>query len=89
MARIEIKMPDSFVFETELTIRITEINYGNHVGNDTFVSLLHEARLRFFIHLGYSELDVEGKGIIMSDLAVVYKSQSCYGDRLKFEVGRW
>ena len=87
MARIEIKMVDVFVFETELTIRTTDLNFANHVGNDNFVSLMQEARTRFFMDLGYSDLDVEGKGTIISDLAVVYKSQSFYGERLKFELG--
>ena len=87
MARIEIKMVDNFLFETELTIRTTDINFANHVGNDMFVSLMQEARTRFFMNLGYLELDVEGKGTIISDLAVVYKSQSYYGERLKFELG--
>ena len=87
MARIEIKMVDGFVFETELTIRTTDLNFANHVGNDTFVSLMQEARTRFFMDLGYSDLDVEGKGTIIADLAVVYKSQSFYGERLKFELG--
>ena len=49
MARIEIKMVDVFVFETELTIRTTDLNFANHVGNDNFVSLMQEARTRFFI----------------------------------------
>ena len=87
MARIKIKMVDVFLFETELTIRTTDLNFANHVGNDTFVSLMQEARTRFFMDLGYSDLDVEGKGTIISDLAVVYKSQSFYGERLKFELG--
>ena len=87
MARLEIKMIDSFLFETELTIRTTDINLANHVGNDTFVSLMQEARTRFFVSLGYSGRDIEGKAFVISDLAVLYKSQSYYGDRLKFEIG--
>lgn len=87
MARIEIKMTDCFLFETELTIRTTDINLANHVGNDTFVSLMQESRTRFFKILGYSGMDVEGLGIVISDLAVVYKSQAYYGERLKFELG--
>ena len=87
MARVEIKMIDRFHFETELTIKKSDINIANHVGNDTFVSLMQEARIRFFRHLGYKDLDIEGKGIVISDLAVVYKSQSYLGDSLKFELG--
>ncbi len=87
MARVEIKMIERFLFKTELTIRTTDINLANHVGNDTFVSLMQEARTRFFKHLGYQDLNIEGKGIVISDLAVVYKSQSFYGDILRFEIG--
>ncbi len=32
MARIEIEMINNFVFETELEVRMTEINLANHVG---------------------------------------------------------
>lgn len=86
MARIEIKMPETYLFETCLDVRISDINYGNHLGHDAFVSLLHEARIRFLKNMGYSEIDVEGKSIIISDLAVTYKSQVFHGDTLKIEI---
>jgi len=87
MARIEINMTEKFAFETELAVRITDINYGNHVGADAFASLIHEARVRFLENFGFSETDIDGTVLMISDLAVVYKSQSFYGDRLKFEIG--
>lgn len=75
MARIALTLPDIYAYSTELTVRIQDINYGSHVGNDAFVSLLHEARIRYFNHLGYSETDIEGCAIVISDLAVVYKAR--------------
>ncbi|WP_300457954.1 thioesterase family protein [Desulfobacula sp.] len=87
MARIEIEMIEEFVFETELAIRIRDINYGNHLGHDVLVSLMHEARVRFLESFGFSEADIDGNGLLVSDLAVIYKSQSFYGDTLKFEIG--
>lgn len=87
MARIEIEMTENIVFETELAIRISDLNYTNHVGNDAFVSIIHEARVKFLENFGFSEIDVDGKGLIVSDLAVSYKSLSFYGDKLKFEIG--
>jgi acyl-CoA thioesterase FadM len=86
MARITLTLPDTCAYATELTVRIQDINYGNHVGNDAFVSLLHEARIRYFSHLGYSETDIEGCAIVISDLAVVYKAQARHGDRLNIEM---
>jgi acyl-CoA thioester hydrolase len=86
MARIKIEIPDKFIFKTEIPIRITDINYGGHLGNDSLLSILHEARLRFLMHLGYTESNVEGVGIIMIDSAIQYKSEGFYGDEIVVEI---
>lgn len=86
MSRIKIQLPKEFIFKTDIPIRITDINYGRHLGNDSVLSLVHEARLRFLKHFGYSESNVEGVGIIMIDAAVQYKSEGFYGDILCIEV---
>jgi acyl-CoA thioester hydrolase len=86
MARIKIEIPDKFIFITEIPIRITDINYGGHVGNDSLLSIIHEARVRFLKHLDYSESNVEGSGIIMIDSAIQYKSEGFYGDELLVEI---
>ena len=86
MARIKIEIPDKFIYKTEIPIRITDINYGGHLGNDSLLSIIHEARVRFLNHIGYSESNVEGNGIIMIDAAVQYKSEGFYGDELIIEI---
>lgn len=79
MARIKIILPSSFSFQTELQVRITDLNYGGHVGNDTILTLLHEARIQYLQGLGYSELDFAGVGLIMSDVAIEFRSELFYG----------
>ncbi len=79
MPRIKINIPERFNFQTKLTVRIGDLNYGGHVGNDVFLSLVHEARVQFLQSLGYSEMAVEGVGIIMSDAALIYKTEAFYG----------
>ena len=86
MARIKITMPEKFVGELKIPVRITDINYGNHMGNDALVSILHEARIQWLAQLGYTELNVENTGLIMSDLAVEYKNESFYGDMLTIKL---
>ena len=86
MSRIKIALPEKFIFKTEIPIRITDINYGGHLGNDSLLSIIHEARVRFLKHLEYSESNVEGNGIIMIDAGVQYKSEGFYGDELLVEV---
>ena len=86
MARIKIELPEKFIFKTEIPIRITDINYGGHLGNDSLLSIVHEARVRFLNHLNYSESNVDGVGIIMIDSAIQYKSEGFYGDEIVIEV---
>ena len=82
MARIKIELPAHFSFETIIPIRITDLNYGNHVGNDTILSLLHEARVQYLSHYGYGELDFAGVGLIMSDVAIEFKNELFYGEKI-------
>jgi 4-hydroxybenzoyl-CoA thioesterase len=83
---VNIELPERFLFTTELALRISDINYGGHLGNDAVLSLAHEARMRFLRSYGWSEQDVAGSGIIMSDAAVVYLSEAFYGDILVIDV---
>ena len=82
MARVKIDAPAKFPFSTTIPIRITDINFGGHVGNDTILSIIHEARAKFFTHCGYTELNFGGVGTIMSDVAIEYKDQVYYGDEI-------
>jgi len=86
VARIKLEMPAVYPFRTELTVRITDINYGGHLGNSNVLALIHEARVRFLKSFGYSEIDVEGFGTIMLDSVVIYKAQAFAGDVLQIEV---
>ncbi len=86
MERIKIVLPENFSFSATIPIRITDINYGNHVGNDTFLSLIHEARLQFFKQYGYTELHFAGAGLIMADVAIEFKQEILYGDAVTIYV---
>jgi len=86
MSRIKLAFPLHVHFATELPVRISDINYGGHLGNDAVLSLLHEARVRFLRQSGYTEQNIEGVGIIMADVVIVYKAEGFYGDILNAEV---
>lgn len=86
MARVKITIPEKWLFDCTIPVRIADINYGQHLGNDALVSMLHEARVQWLQALNYSELNIEGTGLIMADLAVMYKNESFYGDLLLFKL---
>jgi acyl-CoA thioester hydrolase len=87
MARPDIDLPERFVFVTRVPVRIDDINYGGHLGNESVLSLAQEARVRFFGAHGWTELDIEGIGILMVDASVLYKAEGQYGMTLRIEVG--
>ena len=86
MNRIKIDLPTQFSFTTKIPVRITDVNYGGHVGNDTVLSLIHEARVQFLRHYGYEELNFAGVGLIMSDAGIQYKNELFYGDVIEASV---
>ena len=87
MARIKLELPQALPFQTKTSIRVTDLNYGDHLGNDALLGLIHEARVRFLRSLGYSEKDVEGVGLLMADCAIVYTAQGLLGEEITFQVG--
>ncbi|MEI8394427.1 MAG: thioesterase family protein [Rhodospirillaceae bacterium] len=86
MARIKIDLPEFFAFTTEVAVYIGHINYGHHLDNAALLSLVSEARVRFFQSMGYTELNVEGAGIIIADAAVQYRSEVRHGEVLVFQI---
>ncbi|HEV3326312.1 MAG TPA: thioesterase family protein [Puia sp.] len=82
MPKTKLVLPQHFSFTVEIPVRITDLNYGGHVGNDSMLSLIHEIRVQFLRHHGYGELDVAGAGLIMADVTIEFKSELFYGDIL-------
>lgn len=79
-------MPAAFNFMAIIPIRITDVNYGGHVGNDAVLSLIHEARMQFLNQFGFTEMNCGGAGLIMSDAAIEFKKEFFYGDILQVHV---
>lgn len=86
MARVKLILPKQFFFSTDIQVRISDINYGNHLGNDAVLALVHEARLQCLKAHGFSEMDIGGRGLMLTDAVIVYKSQSFHGDILTISV---
>ena len=86
MARIQINLPDAFDFSTDITLYLSHINYGNHLDNAMLLTVVSEARLRFLKSMGYTELDVEGVGIIVCDAALQYRSEAHHGEVMRVSM---
>lgn len=86
MSRTKLEMPEKFEFSTKIPVRISDINYGNHLGNDSLLSLMHEARVQYLQKISFPELIMGGPGFIMVDSVIIYKSEIIYGDVLAFNI---
>ena len=87
MPRVQIELPDQLPFSTEITLYLSHMNYGGHLDNALLLTIVSEARVRFFQSLGYTELDVEGVGIIISDAALQYRSEAFHGEVMVVSMG--
>ncbi|SNR52577.1 thioesterase family protein [Hymenobacter mucosus] len=87
MPRIRVNLPETFRFSVAIPVRITDLNYGAHLGNDALLSILHEARVQFLLHLGRPEVDrTTGRGHIMADVGIEYKGEAFHGDTLHIDM---
>ena len=86
MARVKLNLPLHSLGSFTVPVRITDINYGNHVGNNAIVEFIHEARVQFLKKHQFTELNAGGIGLIMNELIVEYKNESFYNDHLIISV---
>lgn len=87
MARVQIELPQQWLYRTRLVVRVSDVNYGGHLGNDRVLGLAHEARVRWLASCDLSEKDVGGVGLIMADAALVFRGEAFLGDELEVELG--
>lgn len=61
---------------TELQVKISDINYGGHMGNDKALLFFQDARIQFLKLLGFDEHHIgENTGIIISEAHVYFRKE--------------
>lgn len=87
MERVRLEFPDADLrHQHPLTVRITDMNYGRHLGHDAVISLLHEARAQALQALGLSEADMGGYPSVAADIAVQYQAEARFPDALVIDT---
>ncbi|WP_108445037.1 acyl-CoA thioesterase [Halomonas denitrificans] len=87
MERVRLSFPvDEVMHRHPLTVRITDMNYGRHLGHDALISLLHEARVAALADRRLSEGDLGGFPCVAADLAVQYQAETRWPDALMVET---
>ena len=86
MPRIQLQPALHYAFSTEIQIYISHVNQGGHLDNAQLLTLVSEARVRFFQALGYRESNVAGAPIVVGDLVAQYKSEGFHGETMVVEM---
>src|SRR6185312_15185147 len=87
MDRVKIKFPDENpLFTAIIPVRIGDINYGGHVGNDAVLSVMHEARMQLLAKWDFTELEAGDNSLIMADVMIAYRGEAFYGDVLSVSM---
>lgn len=86
MAKSKITPATEFHFETQIPVRIDDINYGNHLSNDKFLSIAFEARFRFYRHFGVDEMDLGGASTILTYANINYLAEVRYGEMIQVKM---
>jgi len=76
-----------YPFSVEIPVRITDINYGGHLGHMAVVGIFHQVRLLFLNEYNIDEMNVEGNGVILLNSSYVFKNQAFLNDQLIVRVG--
>jgi acyl-CoA thioesterase FadM len=86
MPRIQHLPAQRYTFTSDIQIYISHVNQGGHLDNAQLLTLVSEARVRFFKSLGYSESGVEGANIVVGDIVAQYKSEGFHGETMRIEM---
>lgn len=87
MSRVRVSSPEQFLFSMERGVGISDLNYARHVDSVAMVQILNEARLQFLASLGFTEGNIFGLGMVVTDMAVDYRAESFANDHLIIDVG--
>ncbi len=83
--RVSINFEDTNVaYKTIIPVLVNHLNYGNHLGYDSMLSIIQEARMRFLRDHKMGEKNIDGNiGYLIADVALSYKSEAFHGDELE------
>jgi acyl-CoA thioester hydrolase len=77
----------TFPFSTLMDVRITDINYGMHLGHVALAGLLHNARVLFLKKNQFDEMNIEGNGLILLKSQYTFKNEATFNTKLIVSVG--
>lgn len=69
-----------------MPVRITDINYGMHMGLTAASGIFHNARVLFLKENGFSEMDIGGAGIMMLNAHYYFNNETRFNTILMINI---
>lgn len=73
-------------YKISIPVRISDINYGGHLGHAELTKITHQARLKMLKHFSLSETDISGAGIIVRRMETSYKGEAFFDETLTLYI---
>lgn len=83
---IDAKADLTPIFSEVLSVRMSDLNYANHLDFSSLVKMMGDVRALFFKRNGFDEFNIDGCGIITTDVHVTYKTECYLDDELDFKI---
>ncbi|MBM7074599.1 thioesterase family protein, partial [Shewanella sp. 202IG2-18] len=81
-SRLIMQQPNYFT--VDLSVRVADLNYGNHLGYNGLVSMLHHARIDYFRNFKINEFNLNGATSFIKQLKIDYQGEAFLHDVLHF-----
>lgn len=73
---------EKYLFIEKYRVRVSDVNYGNHLDFSALVRMLGDVRGIFLKRNGYHDMDIGGVGVITTNLNVNYRKEAFFDDEL-------
>lgn len=80
---------NNIIFETTIPVLVNHLNYGNHLGYDSILSILQEARMRWLKSIGekITEINIQDNiGWLVKKVELDILSEAFHGDLLRVSL---
>src|SRR3990167_8592870 len=77
---------NNYPFTTKMPVRITDINYGMHLGHVATAGIFHNARVLFLNENGFDEMNIDGCGLILLNSHYSFKHEAKFNNALILNV---
>lgn len=87
-------MSNNIIFETTIPVLVNHLNYGNHLGYDSILSILQEARIRWLKSIDEKATEIaiqDNIGWLVKRVELDILSEAFHGDllRVSLSVGEY